>query len=88
MAEIKLTCYDVLKQNKSITTSVTDYYKEYVQNDVLKQYITLSFTYNLRNFGGKTPTGEEDLGPQKQQKIRWTWWRTRTSLIYDSNKNI
>lgn len=63
MAELKLTCYDVLKQNKSIETTVTDYYKEYVQNDVLKQYITLSFTYNLRIFGSKNINGEEETGP-------------------------
>ncbi|OGU18172.1 MAG: hypothetical protein A2X61_02235 [Ignavibacteria bacterium GWB2_35_12] len=50
--EIKLTIFDALKQNKSIQTNVTDYYIEYSQNKILQQYIMLTFTYNLRSFGG------------------------------------
>ncbi len=53
--EIKLTVFDALKQNKSIQTNVTDYYIEYSQNKILQQYIMLTFTYNLRAFGGMQP---------------------------------
>lgn len=49
--ELKLTIFDALKQNKSINTSVTDYYVDYTTNRVLQQYIMLTFTYNLRKFG-------------------------------------
>lgn len=49
-AEIKLYAFDVLKQNRNITTNVSDYYYEFVRNRVLTQYFMLSFTYNLRNF--------------------------------------
>lgn len=49
--ELKLLVFDLLKQNRSITRSVTETYIEDVQNQVLRQYFMLMFTYNLRNFG-------------------------------------
>jgi len=49
--ELKVTVFDLLKQNKSITRNITDTYMEDVQNAVLRQYFMLTFTYNLRNFG-------------------------------------
>lgn len=51
--ELKLTAFDVLKQNVSFSTSVSDNGNEiYTQrNQVLTQYFLLTFTYNLRNFG-------------------------------------
>jgi hypothetical protein len=50
--ELKLSVFDLLKQNQSITRNVTETYYEDVQNQVLQQYFMLTFTYNLRNFGG------------------------------------
>lgn len=49
--ELKLTVFDLLRQNQSITRNVTETYIEDVQNVVLRQYFLLQFTYNLRNFG-------------------------------------
>lgn len=49
--ELKLSVFDLLKQNRSITRNVTETYIEDVQNQVLQQYFMLTFTYNLRNFG-------------------------------------
>jgi len=49
--ELKLTVFDLLRQNQSITRNVTETYIEDVQNQVLRQYFLLQFTYNLRNFG-------------------------------------
>jgi hypothetical protein len=49
--ELKLTVFDLLKQNQSITRTVGDSYVEDVQNLVLRQYFMLTFTYNLKNFG-------------------------------------
>ncbi|HPO61535.1 MAG TPA: TonB-dependent receptor [Candidatus Kapabacteria bacterium] len=46
--EIRLTIYDALNQNKSVETNLYDYYNEYVRNDVLKQYVLLTFSYFLR----------------------------------------
>lgn len=50
-AEIKLSAFDVLDQNKNISTNVTDYYIEYSNSNVLTKYIMLTFSYNLRSFG-------------------------------------
>jgi hypothetical protein len=43
-AELKLTVFDLLKQNQS--TYITD-----SQSKVLQQYFMLTFTYSLKNFG-------------------------------------
>jgi hypothetical protein len=56
--EIKLSCYDILNQNKSLNHSVTANYIEDSDTQVLNQYFMLSFTYNLRNFTGKIPTDQ------------------------------
>lgn len=49
--ELKLSVFDLLKQNQSISRNVTETYIEDIQNQVLQQYFMLTFTYNLRNFG-------------------------------------
>jgi hypothetical protein len=49
--ELRLSVFDLLKQNRSITRTVTETYIQDVQNQVLRQYFMLTFTYNLRNFG-------------------------------------
>jgi hypothetical protein len=51
--ELKLTAFDVLKQNVSFSRSVSeDGNSIYTQrSQVLTQYFLLTFTYNLRNFG-------------------------------------
>lgn len=54
-AEIKLSCYDILDQNKSLNRSVTANYIEDSNTEVLRKYFMLSFTYNLRNFTGQIP---------------------------------
>jgi hypothetical protein len=48
--EIKLEVFDILKQNKSLTKSVSDTYIEDRNTQVLKQYVLLTFTYNLKRF--------------------------------------
>ena len=49
--ELKLSVFDLLKQNKSISRTVTETYIEDVQSQVLQQYFMLTFTYKLKNFG-------------------------------------
>jgi hypothetical protein len=49
--ELKLSVFDLLKQNQSISRNVEETYIEDVQTQVLRQYFMLTFTYNLRNFG-------------------------------------
>ncbi len=61
--EIKLSVFDLLKQNQSITRTVTGAYIEDVQTQVLKQYFMLTFTYKLKNFGtAARPTGGFNRG--------------------------
>jgi len=53
--EIKVSVIDLLNQNKSISRNVTETYIEDVEANSLQRYALLTFTYNLRNFGGKAP---------------------------------
>ena len=48
--ELKLSVFDLLKQNRSITRNITESYIEDVQNQVLQQYFMLTFSYKLKNF--------------------------------------
>lgn len=48
---LRLSVYDVLKQNTSIYRSITPTYIEDTQVQVLQQYFLLSFIYNLKRFG-------------------------------------
>ncbi len=49
--EIKLSVFDLLKQNNSITRTVDPAYTDDIKNQVLQQYFMLTFTYKLKNFG-------------------------------------
>jgi hypothetical protein len=68
--ELKLSVFDLLKQNQSISRNVTESYIQDTQTEVLKQYFMLTFTYNLKNFGvakvSKPSTTEEGhYGPSR-----------------------
>jgi hypothetical protein len=49
--EIRLSVFDLLNQNQSITRTVSETYIEDVNTKVVRQYFMLTFTYNLKNFG-------------------------------------
>lgn len=49
--ELKLTVFDLLNQNKSITRNVTATQIQDLKNQVTQQYFMLTFTYRLKNFG-------------------------------------
>ncbi len=51
--ELKFTVYDLLNQNVNTTRTVTENYIQDMQTKVLTRYALLSFTYNLRKFGGQ-----------------------------------
>jgi len=61
VAELKISAFDILKQNQSITRTVQENYIEDARSNVLQQYFLLTFTYSLRNFGtpAKAPAGRE-----------------------------
>jgi hypothetical protein len=63
--ELKLSVFDLLKQNQSIVRTVSENYIEDSQSKVLQQYFMLTFTYSLKNFG-KPPVNNfqrRDRGP-------------------------
>jgi hypothetical protein len=58
--ELKLSVFDLLNQNQSVTRTVTGTYVEDDRNLVLQQYFMLTFTYKLKSFG--TPETKEKGG--------------------------
>jgi hypothetical protein len=61
-AEIKVSAFDLLDQNKSVNRTVSDTYIEDSYSEVLQRYVMLTFTYNLRNFNGRTPPENDRHG--------------------------
>ena len=61
--ELKLSVFDLLKQNQSIMRTVQPNYIEDTQTKVLQQYFMLTFTYSLKNFGTPTPSA-----PMRRQR--------------------
>ncbi|MDR0794185.1 MAG: hypothetical protein LBE82_12830, partial [Chitinophagaceae bacterium] len=51
--EIKLSVYDLLNKNKGISQTANAYSIQQTTTTVLRRYVQLTFTYNIRNFGGK-----------------------------------
>jgi hypothetical protein len=49
-AELRLDVFDILNENSSFLRTATDIYIENKTTQVLRQYLMLSFTYNLRAF--------------------------------------
>ncbi len=58
--EIKASVFDALKQNSSISRSVTDTYIEDDNTKVLTQYYMLTLTYNLRKFKAAPPKPDKE----------------------------
>ncbi len=52
-AELKLSVFDVLNKNNTISRTTSSGYFEDTQTQVLQRYLLLTFTYNLRAFGAK-----------------------------------
>lgn len=51
VGELKFSVFDLLKQNQSITRTVTENNIDDLQTKVLQRYFMLTFTYSLKNFG-------------------------------------
>ena len=65
--ELKLSVFDLLKQNRSITRNTTETYIEDVQNQVLQQYFMLTFTYKLKNFGKAAVRPSSNRNPDESR---------------------
>ncbi|RAJ08925.1 carboxypeptidase family protein [Chitinophaga skermanii] len=66
-AELRLSVFDLLNQNKSIARTTTELYVQDVRSTVLKQYFMLTFTYKIKNWGKASaqPQGDQRrfMGP-------------------------
>ncbi|MCL6219737.1 outer membrane beta-barrel protein [Zunongwangia pacifica] len=62
-ANIKIKVYDVLDQVINTRRQIGDDYIQDTNSLVLTQYAMLSFTYNLKNFGGKSYGGRGGRRP-------------------------
>jgi hypothetical protein len=64
VGELKITVFDILRQNQSISRTITSLNVEDSRNQVLQQYFMLTFSYNLKNFGTpKKAESKEDFIP-------------------------
>lgn len=59
-AELRLTVYDILNQNNSVSRTNTDSYIQDSQTNVLNRYYLLTFTYNFKKYFSK----KEDTKPE------------------------
>ncbi|MEJ7821533.1 MAG: TonB-dependent receptor [Chitinophagaceae bacterium] len=65
--ELKLSVFDLLKQNKSISRTVTETYIEDIQSQVLQRYFMLTFTYKLKNFGTAAARSLNKMNRKREQ---------------------
>jgi hypothetical protein len=53
-AEIRLTIVDILAQNNNVNRVIRDGYVEDVRNNVMTRFAMIQFSYNFRNFPGRS----------------------------------
>lgn len=53
--QLKLSVYDLLNQNISVSRTTRENYIQDNQTTILRRYFLLTFTYNIRNFGAPAP---------------------------------
>jgi hypothetical protein len=65
VGELKVSVFDLLKQNQSVTRTIDPNYLVDTRSKVLQQYFMLTFTYSLRNFGKPATNNfqRRDRGP-------------------------
>lgn len=61
--ELKLEVFDAMKKNSGNSRNLTDTYTEFKTSDVLTRYYMLTFTWNLRRFGGGEGQGPGGMPP-------------------------
>jgi hypothetical protein len=63
--ELKLSVFDLLKQNKSVQRTVNEVSVEDVQSTVLQRYFMLTFSYRLKNFGVAKTNNRPSNNPRR-----------------------
>jgi hypothetical protein len=69
VGELKLSVFDLLKQNQSITRTVDARYIEDAQSVVLQQYFMLTFTYSLKNFGKAAKQSKREDNKEEMNRL-------------------
>ncbi len=64
-----LYAFDILKQNNSITRTITDTYIEDSRTQVLQRYFMLRLTYTIRSFKGSASMPQND-GEERGRRFR------------------
>ena len=69
-AELRLTVYDILNQNNSVSRTNTDSYIQDSQTNVLNRYYMLTFTYNFKKYFAKKedPSAAQTEGNRKKRE--------------------
>ena len=58
-AELRMTVFDLLRQNASVNRTVNDIYVEDSRTSVITRYAMLTFTYDLKTFSSDQPPGAQ-----------------------------
>lgn len=58
--EAKISVFDILNQNRSISRSITGTYTEDSYTNVLKRYVMATLTYTFKNFKGSSKAPESE----------------------------
>ena len=63
-AEVRLTVFDILRQNNALNRTINDIFQESTRTtELLQQYFMLTFSYDLRAFAGGAPPPAPGFGP-------------------------
>lgn len=63
-AEVRLTVFDILRQNNALNRTINDIFQESTRTtELLQQYFMLTFSYDLRAFAGGAPPTAPGFGP-------------------------
>ncbi len=66
--ELRISAFDILKQNNSLSRTISETYLEDVQTNVLTQYFMLTFTWNVKKFrGGTAPATDKPYQPEEHK---------------------
>jgi hypothetical protein len=67
---VKLSVYDILKQNSSYTRTTTDNYVADVRSNIIGQFFMLSFLYRFNSFGGSNNSSDGQRESMPREMMR------------------
>jgi hypothetical protein len=66
--QVDLYAFDLLKQNNSISRTITDSYIEDAQTNVLQRFFMLRLSWRIRKYAGTTAAAEDTDGRQRRNE--------------------